>query len=200
MSFLGFLTPVPVPSWPSLLPNYTSSLSTETHPQPLRPKESVCHLLRAPACCCFLYNSQPLDVKSVTGSFAQHLKGTPTECHDPLDQADGGLCPTSLPEDMGSRVPAPCSGGAHNNTGQHSHTPPWTALLLAPSLDSPPGPRSVRSGGKQALTSSLEALSPRGPQECESASSQPLRVQRDTGTTCGQPAGSDAIEERTVRG
>ena len=139
-------------------------------------------------------------MKSVTGSFAQHLKGTPTECHDPLDQADGGLYPTSLPEDMGSRVSAPCSGGAHDNMGQRSHTPPWTALLLAPSLDSLPGPRSVRSGGKQALTSSLEALSPLRTLEPESASSQPWRVQQDTGVTCRQPAGSDTIEERKVRG
>lgn len=41
---------------------------------------------------------------------------------------------------------------------------------------------------------------PRGPQEPESASSQQWRVQRGTGATCGQPAGSDTNEERKVRG
>ena len=72
-------------------------------------------------------------MQSVTGSLAPRLKGTPTECHNPLDQADAGLCPTSLPEDMGSRL-RPLAQEGHTVTrgsaalGPKSGLTAWTTL------------------------------------------------------------------------
>lgn len=180
------------PSPPGLLYFQTNLQLVHRNPPTAAETQSpsaVSRVCQAAACCCSLCNSQPPDVQSVTGSFAPHLKGTPTECRNPLDQADAGLFPTSLPEDMGSRLPAPCSGGAHSNTGQHCSRPRvWTHRL-----DHAP---SAPEDNRPSLPA-RKPFSPRGPQEPEAASSQPWRVQVDTGVTRRQPAGPDAIEERT---